>query len=86
MADNVTPRLKKALREAGCMFVRQGKGDHEIWSSPRNGKHFPVDSEIPSRHWANNVLTQAGLPKQFSFLPYPARERFATMAARSGQP
>jgi hypothetical protein len=26
--------LKALLRNAGCTFVRQGKGDHEIWFSP----------------------------------------------------
>ena len=26
-----TKALKKYLREAGCSFVRHGKGDHEIY-------------------------------------------------------
>jgi hypothetical protein len=60
-----TPELKRLLREAGCRPVRQGKGDHEIWHSPISGKRFPVDSKILSRHLANAVLKQAGLPKQF---------------------
>jgi predicted RNA binding protein YcfA (HicA-like mRNA interferase family) len=60
-----TPELKRLLREAGCRPVRQGKGDHEIWQSPISGKRFPVDSKILSRHLANAVLKQAGLPKQF---------------------
>jgi len=33
MAD-YTRALKQHLREAGCQFERQGKGDHEIWYSP----------------------------------------------------
>lgn len=53
------------LRQAGCRFERQGKGDHEIWFSPITKIHFPVDSKIKSRHTANAVLKQAGLPKQF---------------------
>ncbi|MBX6427226.1 MAG: type II toxin-antitoxin system HicA family toxin [Variibacter sp.] len=53
------------LREAGCYFVRQGRGDHEIWASPITGKRFPVDADIKSRHTANAVLEQAGLPKAF---------------------
>jgi hypothetical protein len=60
-----TPELKRLLREAGCRPVRQGKGDHEIWQSPITGKRFPVDSKILSRHLANAVLKQAGLPKRF---------------------
>jgi hypothetical protein len=65
VADNFTPRLKQVLREAGCHFERQGKGDHEIWYSPLTNKRFPIDGKIPSRHLANLVLKQAGLPKQF---------------------
>ena len=64
MAD-YTPKLKKILREAGCYFERKGKGDHEIWHSPKTGIRFPVDSKIKSRHTANGVLKQAGLPKSF---------------------
>ncbi|XSG86587.1 MAG: type II toxin-antitoxin system HicA family toxin [Methylohalobius sp. ZOD2] len=64
MAD-FTPRLKKILLEAGCRFVRQGRGDHEIWHSPINKIHFVVDGKIKSRHTANAVLKQAGLEKQF---------------------
>jgi hypothetical protein len=60
-----TPELKKILSKAGCRFVRKGKGDHEVWENPITGKHFPVDSNIKSRHTANGVLKQAGLPKQF---------------------
>ncbi len=60
-----TGALKKILNENGCGFERQGKGDHEIWYSPITGKRFPVDSDIKSRHTANAVLKQAGLPKRF---------------------
>jgi hypothetical protein len=60
-----TRDLKRILREAGCWVLRQGKGDHEIWESPINGHRFPVDAKIVSRHTANAVLKQAGLPKKF---------------------
>jgi hypothetical protein len=53
------------LKEAGCNFDRQGKGDHEIWYSPISKNYFPLDGKIKSRHMANIVLKQAGLPKQF---------------------
>jgi len=64
MAD-FTPELKRFLRVASCYFVRQGKGDHEIWYSPITNIHFVVDQKIRSRHTANAVLKQAGLPKKF---------------------
>jgi HicA toxin of bacterial toxin-antitoxin, len=64
MAD-YTRSLKQHLREAGCDFERQGKGDHEIWYSPITGIRLVVDQHIKSRHTANAVLKQAGLPKKF---------------------
>jgi predicted RNA binding protein YcfA (HicA-like mRNA interferase family) len=57
--------VKDILRRYGCEFVRRVKGDHDIWKSPVNGKSFPVDSKIKSRHTANGILKQAGLPKAF---------------------
>ena len=65
MASSLTPELKKILVGAGCRFERQGKGDHEIWYSPHTERRFPVDSSIKSKHTANAVLKQAGLPKGF---------------------
>ena len=59
--ESLTPELKKLLRAAGCSFVRAGKGDHEIWTQV----HFAVDAKNKSRHTANAVLKQAGLPKRF---------------------
>lgn len=60
-----TGPLKKLLKKRGCYFERQGKGDHEIWFSPTSGTRFPVDSDIKSRHTANEVLKQAGFEKEF---------------------
>ena len=65
MGSNFAPELKRLLALAGCRHVRPGKGDHEIWFSPNTGINFPVDHEIKSRHTANAVLKQAGLPKHF---------------------
>lgn len=45
------------------MPVRAGKGSHEIWFSPLTKQHFPVPTHIKSRHTANAILKQAGLPK-----------------------
>lgn len=65
MGASFTPELVRLLRDAGCRFVRHGKGDHDIWFSPVSGLHFPVDKTIKSRHTANAVLRQAGLHKRF---------------------
>jgi hypothetical protein len=65
MVEGYSEALRRLLREAGCEVVRQGRGDHEIWRSPLSGVHFVVDGKIKSRHTANAVLRQAGLPKRF---------------------
>jgi hypothetical protein len=60
-----TPAVKKLLKEAGCYYYRPGKGDHEIWFSPKSNTKFPVDADIKSRHTANGIMKQAGLDKAF---------------------
>jgi hypothetical protein len=60
-----TPEVKRALLEADCRFVSAGKGDHEICLSPHSGLNFPVDQKIKSRHTANEIMKQAGLPHRF---------------------
>lgn len=55
----------EVLKAAGCSFKRQGKGDHEIWYSPKTGRTFPVDKGIRSRLTANAIMKQAGVDKRF---------------------
>lgn len=57
--------VRDILSEHGCLFIRHGKGDHDIWKSPITGLHFPVPVKIKSRHTANGILKQAGIPKAF---------------------
>lgn len=57
--------VRKILSAAGCTFVRRGRGDHDIWFSPISNRNFTVDSKILSRHTANAIMKQAGLPKAF---------------------
>lgn len=65
MAPQFDRQLRELLRAAGCQMVRQGKGSHEIWTSPITQRNFAVPIGIPSRHTANAILRQAGLPKAF---------------------
>jgi len=65
MAPQFDRDLWEKLRTAGCTFVRQGKGSHEIWYSPITKRNFPVPVGVASRHTANAILRQAGLPKAF---------------------
>ena len=45
--------------------MQSGKGSHEVWFSPISEKNFAVPDGIVSRHTANGVLKDAGLPKAF---------------------
>lgn len=58
-------KVRKILSEHGCIFVRKGKGDHEIWYSPITNKNVTVDGKIKSRHTANEVMKQSGINHKF---------------------
>lgn len=36
-------KVRDILEDNGCRFVRHGKGDHDIWYSPKVDRNFPVD-------------------------------------------
>jgi len=61
--NNFTPAVIRILRKNGWEFLRHGDGDHDIWWNPGTRRKVSVDSKIKSRHSANGVLKQAGLPK-----------------------
>lgn len=65
MSGGYTRDVKKKLKENGCSFERQGKGDHEVWYSPISHCCFTVDGNIKSRHTANAVMKQAGIDYKF---------------------
>jgi len=63
MAD-YTRQVKKILSEHGCYFVRNGKGDHEVWRSPITNNIVVVDGSIKKRTSANKTLKGAGISKK----------------------
>jgi hypothetical protein len=63
-----TPHLKKLLKAQGCYWVRQGKGDHEIWYSPLTDRHFVVDGKIKSKHTAMQPCNKRDFRSIFSSL------------------
>ena len=65
MAPQFDRAPRDLLRAAGCTFVRQARGSHEIWRRPLIRRNFAVPVGIPSRQTANAILRQAGLPKAF---------------------
>lgn len=58
-------KARKILSENGCLLVRHGKDDHDIWHSPINNNNFMVDGKIKSRHTANAILKQSGIDYHF---------------------
>ena len=63
MAD-YTRKVKKILSAHQCYFLRQGKGDHEIWYTPILDKPFTVDGSITKRTSANETLKDAGIDEK----------------------
>ena len=57
--------VREILSQNGCIFVRHGKGDHDIWHSPINNRNVTVNGKMPNRHEANEVLKQAGIKHRF---------------------
>jgi len=64
MPHDFYPDIIKHLVQAGWTQVRGGKGSHEKWLSP-TGSQTVLVARTKSRHTANEVLKQAGLPKAF---------------------
>lgn len=64
MAKDYYADLIAILKDRGCWQIDGGKGSHEKWCSPINGRTFTVPRS-KSRHTANEVLKQAGLKKAF---------------------
>jgi hypothetical protein len=58
-------RELRILTRAGCHFVRPRKRSHEFHDSPITDRRFVLPAAIVSRHTANGVLKDAGLPKAF---------------------
>ena len=56
--------LAEIMRAHGCERVSGGKGSHEKWKSPINGRVVTVPRS-KSRHTANEVLKQLGIGKRF---------------------
>lgn len=57
--------LKKLLAASGFEFLRQARGDHEVWWHPVTKQKLTIDNGSKSRHLANDLLKEAGLPKAF---------------------
>jgi predicted RNA binding protein YcfA (HicA-like mRNA interferase family) len=57
--------VREMLKQNGCVFLRSGKGDHDIWHSPITNRNVTVDTKIKSRHTANAILKQSGIEYHF---------------------
>ena len=58
-------KVRIVMKNNGCYFKRQGKGDHEIWYSPISNREISVDSKIKSRITANEIMKQSGINYHF---------------------
>jgi hypothetical protein len=65
MGATFYPQLVVLLRSAGCQFVRQGKGSHEIWHSPITHKISVYRSLSNQNPPLTRFLSKLGLTKSF---------------------
>ena len=64
MPKDFYPELTALLFAAGWRRVVNAKGSHEKWRHPGR-PHAVIVPRSKSRHTANEILKQAGLPKAF---------------------
>jgi len=64
MPHDFYPDLSRLLRAAGWARIAGGKGSHERWRNEASGRILIVP-RTKSRHTANDILKDAGLPKAF---------------------
>jgi predicted RNA binding protein YcfA (HicA-like mRNA interferase family) len=64
MPKDFYPELTAILYAAGWRRAINSKGSHEKWRHP-DVAHAVIVPRSKSRHTANTVLKQAGLPKAF---------------------
>lgn len=64
MPQDVYQELSALLQAAGWRCAENAKGSHEKWRHPDKA-HVVIVPRSKSRHTANSVLKQAGLPKAF---------------------
>ena len=57
--------VRERLRDAGCRFDRYGKVITKSGYVRGRGAQLSIDNRIKSRHTANGIMKQAGLPKAF---------------------
>ena len=60
--NDIYRKLREILKRNGIHFVRNGKGDHEIWG---NGKRtFSIDRNGKSKFTANAALVFFGIKEK----------------------
>ena len=58
-------KVRQVLKDYGYVFLRRGKGDHDIWYSAAKNNSVSVDGKIKSRHSAKAILKDAGIDYKF---------------------
>lgn len=60
--NEIYKKLKDILKKNGVYYVRNGKGDHEIWGDGK--RTFSIDKNGKSRHTANAALAFFGIKEK----------------------
>ena len=63
MSKDLYPEIARLLNAHGWRMAEGGKGSHEKWRHP-DGR-VAIVPRTHSRHTANAIMKQVGLPKSF---------------------
>lgn len=64
--------VRERLSDGGCTFLRHGRGDHDIWTSPHTAIPLTVPVNVDSRHTANKILKDGWTAEGFLIVALPA--------------
>jgi predicted RNA binding protein YcfA (HicA-like mRNA interferase family) len=56
--------VRNIFSKNGCIFIRHGKGSHDIWHSPITNRIIAVNGKVKDRHTANAILADAGIKEK----------------------
>jgi predicted RNA binding protein YcfA (HicA-like mRNA interferase family) len=65
VVDGFYKEIARIAGENGYRYLMNAKGSHEKWQHAETGKIILVPRNLKSRHTANAILKDMGVPKKF---------------------
>jgi predicted RNA binding protein YcfA (HicA-like mRNA interferase family) len=64
VADGFYKAVCDLIAKQGFRYLENAKGSHEKWQNTETGVTLVVPKNLKSRHTANGILKDAGVPKK----------------------